>query len=53
MDMDGRKATQPDWSTVRYMVSTIQYGGRITDDFDRLLMDTYAEKFYHQVGLKT
>lgn len=30
------------------MVSEIQYGGRITDDFDQLLMDTYAEKYFHQ-----
>lgn len=39
---------QPDWATIRYMVATIQYGGRITDDFDRVLLETYAEKFYHQ-----
>lgn len=32
---------------VRYMVSVIQYGGRITDDFDQLLMDTYAEKYFN------
>jgi hypothetical protein len=36
------------------MVSVIQYGGRITDDFDQLLMDTFAEKYFHpgvlQVG---
>jgi hypothetical protein len=29
------------------MVSVIQYGGRITDDFDQLLMDTFAEKYFH------
>ena len=28
------------------MVSQIQYGGRITDDFDKLLMDTYAERYF-------
>ena len=41
------RAPQPTWETVRYMVSVIQYGGRITDDFDQLLMDTFAEKFFH------
>lgn len=29
---------QPDWPTIRYMLADIQYAGRITDDFDRLLM---------------
>lgn len=30
------------------LLSCIQYGGRITDDFDELLMDTFAEKYFHQ-----
>ncbi len=47
--MDAKKASQPTWETVRYMISAIQYGGRITDDFDQLLMDTYAEKYFHAV----
>lgn len=37
----------------RYMVSVIQYGGRITDDFDQLLMDTYAEKYFFGGCLKS
>ncbi len=45
--MEAKKAPQPTWETVRYMVSCIQYGGRITDDFDQLLMDTFAEKYFH------
>lgn len=45
--MDAKKAAQPTWATVTYMVSAIQYGGRITDDFDQLLMDTYAEKYFN------
>ena len=36
---------------VRYMISSIQYGGRITDDFDQLLMDTYVEKYFHPAVL--
>ena len=46
MEMDAKKANQPTWETVRYMVAVIQYGGRITDDFDQLLMDTFAEKYF-------
>lgn len=44
--MDAKKAAQPTWETVRYMISCIQYGGRITDDFDQLLMDTFAQKYF-------
>ena len=36
---------------VRYMISSIQYGGRITDDFDQLLMDTFADKYFHNGAL--
>jgi hypothetical protein len=48
LEMDAKKAPAPTWETVRYMISCIQYGGRITDDFDQLLMDTFAEKYFHQ-----
>lgn len=48
LEMDAKKAPAPTWETVRYMISCIQYGGRITDDFDQLLIDTFAEKYFHQ-----
>ncbi len=48
--MDAKRAPGPTWETVRYMVAAIQYGGRITDEFDKLLMQTYAERYFHQVG---
>jgi len=37
---------------VRYMVSSIQYGGRITDPYDEILMDTYVEKYFRQECLE-
>ena len=49
LEMDAKRASAPTWETVRYMVSAIQYGGRITDEFDKLLMHTYAEKYFQQV----
>jgi len=51
LEMETKKATQPTWETVRYMISVIMYGGRITDDFDQLLMDTYADRYFNQAAL--
>ena len=45
-EMETKKSREVTWSTVRYMVAEIQYGGRITDDWDRTLMLTYAERFF-------
>ena len=52
LEMDSKKASSPTWATVRYMISSIQYGGRITDDFDQLLMDTYANKYFQNSVLE-
>ena len=49
IEMETKKSSQPTWETIRYMVAQIQYGGRITDDVDQLLMNTYADKFFNQV----
>jgi len=50
--VDAKRAPVPTWETVRYMVAAIQYGGRITDEFDKLLMQTYAERYFHQVAAR-
>lgn len=49
LDGEAKKVGNPVWNTVRYMIARIQYGGRITDKFDQILMDSYAEKFFNQV----
>jgi len=33
------------WPTVQYMVSMAQYGGKVTDDKDRLLLRCYASRW--------
>ena len=50
LEVDAKRAPGPTWETVRYMVAAIQYGGRITDEFDKFLMQTYAERYFHQVA---
>eukprot|EP00230_Micromonas_polaris_P000498 CAMPEP_0119208236 /NCGR_PEP_ID=MMETSP1327-20130426/486_1 /TAXON_ID=38833 /ORGANISM="Micromonas pusilla, Strain RCC2306" /LENGTH=4554 /DNA_ID=CAMNT_0007204705 /DNA_START=159 /DNA_END=13823 /DNA_ORIENTATION=- len=50
-EMDAKKLASPTWPTVTYMISQIQYGGRITDGFDELLMDTYAGKYFNANAL--
>lgn len=31
------------WKAIQYMVTEVQYGGRITDDLDRELFITYGQ----------
>jgi len=49
--IDTRKqpiAQQISYPTIRYMISEVHYGGRVTDSFDRRLMNTYAKEWISQ-----
>ena len=36
------------WKTVNFMISNVQYGGKITDDLDGTMMDTYCAAYFQQ-----
>lgn len=38
----------PPWDAIRYLISQVTYGGRVTDDWDRRLLNVYATEYFNQ-----
>ena len=40
---------QPPWEAIRYLISEVTYGGRVTDEWDRRLLNVYAMEYFNQI----
>jgi dynein heavy chain, axonemal len=49
-DMDPKKGVS--WPTLSYIVGEVEYGGRITDDFDKRLLITYTQVWFSETLLQ-
>jgi len=41
------------WDALKYLISEINYGGRVTDDRDRRLMNVYMDQFFSDDTINT
>jgi dynein heavy chain len=38
----------PPWDAIKYLISEVTYGGRVTDEWDRRLLNVYANQYLNQ-----
>lgn len=41
------------WNALKYLIAGICYGGQVTDDWDRRLLDTYINQYFNDETITT
>jgi len=41
----GNNEEELPWETLRYLIGEAMYGGRVTDDYDRRVLNTYLKEY--------
>jgi len=50
--MDKSSNVTLQWDAIRYIISEINYGGRVTDPWDRRLLNQYSDELFVEELLK-
>lgn len=40
-----QKSAAVSWDSLKYLIGEVMYGGRVIDDFDRLIVNTYMNEY--------